>query len=652
MPAEDPGDAPTQTCENGINMGLFLHCSLIPALTIMGALSFLQRRGRRWAVDQRLPGLNGRFGVVVPLDVLGSLRNRWSYGFAFGAVSSSVMLLFSREYMPFPLPPWAKVIVYLAGALEVGIAYYPFFACLSTPCRLVGPTLGILYTLTWTVVSLWDMVTCPAGRELGKFQKPILRWPSVLCLIFLLGRFTHILVKAVRSNLRLQNDEDLDLMLQNHQAKYVQVLLRGRPPPEQDSVSKGEVKNWFERNVYEWDPYFKFPNRMIGTSIICFIGLYAMTVADYSLCDYAFDKLDRLVDSLSTLAASCNTTNNQFAELVPQLRKFSRVARDVWFVTTIFASLTSVTYTFHVLVCYRKQLKRLWAGQKSFIPEKFHSPSSAVSVAAITRYSGWQIAYTMWGYLIVHFVQFVLGLLVAYGLVLPIQQGRGLEVLSSLGMVILTLGMVIGLVILQIVLVQVFFLQEKISPTDKQKPLALNNRKAFHNFTYFFFFYNVMVGLGNCVIRLVASGVLGTWLVSRIDRTIVQRGYEVLDPGYRTWIGMIFADHHHSNPVMICFCHLLLAERQERGGVTPSQFNTPTACVRGMRIRQRWLLLYTLLRNPQLILLRKSCPPSRLSSPQASPNTPARDTLRVGFALGLRNSWSGAEDAAVDEENA
>lgn len=40
----------------------------------------------------------------------------------------------------------------------------------------------------------------------------------------------------------------------------------------------------------------------------------------------------------------------------------------------------------------------------------------------------------------------------------------------------LTIGLVIGLVILQVGLVQIFFLQDKISTTDKHKPLALNNR--------------------------------------------------------------------------------------------------------------------------------------------------------------------------------
>lgn len=45
----------------------------------------------------------------------------------------------------------------------------------------------------------------------------------------------------------------------------------------------------------------------------------------------------------------------------------------------------------------------------------------------------------------------------------------------------LTIGVVIGLVILQIVLVQIFFLQDKLSPTDKQKPLALNNRLVYYS---------------------------------------------------------------------------------------------------------------------------------------------------------------------------
>ncbi|KAG9333572.1 hypothetical protein JZ751_011309, partial [Albula glossodonta] len=189
-------DTPGPACENGIQMDLFLHCSLVPAFAIVAILSFLQRRSGRTPLDERLAILRGRFGVVVPLDVMGSLRNRWSYGFAFGAVSSSVLLLFSQDHLLFYMPPWASVLVFLVAALEVGMAYYPFFACLSTPLRGVGSILGILYTLTWIIVTLWDIVSCPGGS-----------WPSVLCMLFLLGRFVHMLVKHIRIHLGLEAEE-------------------------------------------------------------------------------------------------------------------------------------------------------------------------------------------------------------------------------------------------------------------------------------------------------------------------------------------------------------------------------------------------------------------------------------------------------------
>uniref|UniRef100_A0AAY4CZS9 STRA6-like n=1 Tax=Denticeps clupeoides TaxID=299321 RepID=A0AAY4CZS9_9TELE len=544
-------------------------------------LSAIQKRVKLLAVDERFPTLRGRFGIVVPLDFICNLSNRWSYGFAFGAISSSVLLLFSESYLPFYVPTWARAIVYLVGALEVGMAHYPFFACLSTPHRICGGVLGLLYSLMWITVSLWNIATCPDGPILGRWQKLVFQWPSVLSLLFLTGRFVHMLVKGVRIYLQLIPEED-QLFMQCHQVKYVKHLLC--KPAE-----RIQEKSWFQRNVYDWDPYFKFPNRIIGTAIISLIGLYTVNLADYSVSDYMFDRLDELKKSMAEIAASCNDTENPFTSLLPKFDQFCYIARKSWLATTIFASLTSVSYTFHVLACYRKHLRRLWAGQKEFLPTRFHKPSPAVSVVS---------------YFIVHFVQFVFALIFVYGVVLPIKEGHTVQWLISVGLIIVTIGLVIGLVIIQIVIVQLFFLQEKISSEDREKPLALNNRKAFHNFNYFLFFYNVIMGLSNCIMRLILSCLVGTWLVSRLDRTIMQRGYESMDPGYSTWIGMIFADHYHSNPIMICFCQLLLSQTLEKQRIraTYSQFNNimPVG-----RVKWRWLLFYTLLRNPGLVSLRK-----------------------------------------------
>lgn len=36
-------------------------------------------------------------------------------------------------------------------------------------------------------------------------------------------------------------------------------------------------KSWFQTRVYEWDPCFQFPSRMIGTTVLAFICLYLVS---------------------------------------------------------------------------------------------------------------------------------------------------------------------------------------------------------------------------------------------------------------------------------------------------------------------------------------------------------------------------------------
>ncbi|XP_035385507.1 stimulated by retinoic acid gene 6 protein-like isoform X2 [Electrophorus electricus] len=279
---------------------------------------------------------------------------------------------------------------------------------------------------------------------------------------------------------------------------------------------------------------------------------------------------------------------------------------NTWYVTTALAALSSVAHIGHVLVCYRKHIKRLWVGNRSFLPEKYRTPNSADSVAALAKYPGSQIAFVLWGYEIVHICLFLFGFVFVHLVVELILKDGFFYWLHSLVLLVSNFFIVMGLLMMQVLLVRFFFLQDKLSPEDQQKPLALNNRKAFHNFNYFFFFYNVILGVGSCVLRLFANSFVGLLLVSRIDRTIMPRGYELMDKGYRTWIGMIMADHYHSNPIMVCFCHLLLklSVEKQRDSKTYSRLNSTSGSPTEGRARARWLLVYTLLRNPKLVLLR------------------------------------------------
>nr|XP_054114037.1 stimulated by retinoic acid gene 6 protein-like isoform X4 [Callithrix jacchus] len=584
------------TCTSSVDMELFLHYSLIPSLFIILILSFLQRREHRRQRDDTSYLLGNRFGIIMPLDFVGTFSNRWSYGIAFGATANKVMFLFSEGYQPLQIPQWAQAFELLIGGLEVGLSHFPFFACLSSEFQLVSSTLGFCYSLIWFAVTILQVSQCPHGQFVGKYETLVFYWPSLLCLAFLLGRFLYMFVKALRVHLGWELQVEEKPVLEAHQAEHVKQLLR--TPHSQE-----EKKSWFQTRIYEWDPCFQFPSRMIGTIVLAFICLYLFIVIEFCMFVYVRDELDMFENKLESYITSVNHSGILTPGIL-QVKELISVTKGVWVATILPASLTCVSYLFHILVCYRKHIKRLWAGDKHFLPLRFHNPASSESVVAIARYSGWQIAYILWGYLIIHVVQSLCGMAIMYGLVLPIVHKQGLEMLRGLGIGILTISIVVGLMILQMWIAASFFLQPKLGTADKQKPLALNNRKAFHNFNYFLFFYNVLLGLGACLSRLFISCLLGTWLIARIDRTIMQSGYEGADmdsqkklrhhwranwlcsyimnstnrpcqevlpgltclwiSGFSAWIGMLYVDHYHTNPVLVSFCHILITDHRER----------------------------------------------------------------------------------------
>ncbi|XP_072698127.1 stimulated by retinoic acid gene 6 protein-like [Canis lupus baileyi] len=591
------------TCVGSVDLELFLHYSLIPSLFIILVLSFLQKRDHRKQRDETSRLLGKRFEIIIPLDFVGTFSNRWSYGIAFGATANKVMFLFSEGYQPLQIPQWAQAFVLLIGGMEVGLSHFPFFACLSSEFQLVSSILGFSYSLIWFAVTILYITECPHGQFLGRYETVMFYWPSLLCLAFLLGRFLHMFVKSLRVHLGWELPMEEKPFLEAHQAEHVKRLLR--KPPLQESK-----KSWFQTRIYEWDPCFQFPSRMIGTIVLAFICLYLFIVIEFCMFVFVRDELDVFEGELEYYIASMNQTGT-LTPVILQVKELMSVSKGVWLVTILPASFTCVSYLFHILACYRKHMKRLWAGNKHFLPSKFHNPSSAESVVAIARYSGWQIAYILWGYLIIHVVQSLCGMLIMYGLVLPIIHNQGLEMLQGLGIGTLTISIVLGIMILQVWIASSFFLQPKMSAADKQKPLALDNRRVFHNFNYFLFFYNVLLGLGACLSRLLISCILGTWLIARIDRTIMQNGYEGADMGFNAWIGMLYVDHYHTNPVLVSFCNILIIGHRERRlqrAIKYWYLNQSAGPRISTRSRTRWLLLQTLVNNPRLVMLRKSRP--------------------------------------------
>ncbi|XP_026990489.1 stimulated by retinoic acid gene 6 protein-like isoform X2 [Tachysurus fulvidraco] len=566
-------------CKNFGN--LFVPLSMLPSVFILLLLSFVEHRKELCECERRFPFLSGRFSFVVPVDFTGKMQNRWSYGFAFGAVTPFMIKLMLITTNTLNFPSYLAVLQLVITALMVSIACMPLFACLSTPHRLLGGILGLLYSTSWLIALLWKLILC--GEPLyNDLQINRLNWlhniPQLLCMVFLVCRFCSIIKKGMKNRIRNYMQEEVE----KHEYKHVQRLLRR---PTELSVQK----SWFQRKVYEWDPYFKFPNRIIATVVLCFLSLYMIVTTEQM---YSWNWTQKIYSFFECFI--------QTSTLKTHLNYFIYT----WYISAACATVSSLAHISQVLVYYRKHIRSLRAGEKKYLPKKYRL-NSVYGVMGFLKYPGYQIAFSMWGYVIVHVAMFTIGLMFVYLVISPIREEGFLKWLNSLAMSLANFFTLIALMGLQRIMCQIFFLQDKVSPTDKDKPLALKNRRAFHNFNYFFFFFNMILGVMNCLLRVIKSAAVGLMLVSRIERTIMPEGFETLDSSYCMWVGMIVADHYHTNPVLVCFCHLLLKHTSE--GIKDQGYSRLNRePLEKNRVCIRWQLVYTLLRNPKLILLRKN----------------------------------------------
>ncbi|KAJ6653489.1 hypothetical protein lerEdw1_009161 [Lerista edwardsae] len=334
-----------ETCRSSVDLDLMLHYSLLPSAVIILLLSCLEKRARRRSVDEKCPLLDRRGGVIVPLDFVGAFSNRWSLGFAFGATADKVMVMFSEGYIPLHVPTWAKAFVVLIGALEVGLSSYPFFACLSTHFQITGAILGFLYSGTWFAVTLVYIVQCPHGQVIGEYENVVFYWPPLLCLAFLLGKFAHMFVSALQVRTQQDLPSEKTSFLEVHQAHYVQQLMR-KPPLQQPQ------KSWIQRNIYDWDPHFRFPTRMISTAVFTIICLYIFVVFEFYVYKLVSGALETLAKNFEALVASGNASEAT-ASSVQHMNEILDVTEGVWLFTTYTAYLTCISYVFHILVCYR-----------------------------------------------------------------------------------------------------------------------------------------------------------------------------------------------------------------------------------------------------------------------------------------------------------
>jgi len=233
------------------------------------------------------------------------------------------------------------------------------------------------------------------------------------------------------------------------------------------------------------------------------------------------------------------------------------------------------------------------------------------------RFSGFQIAYAIAGFIVLGIslsgVFFILGV---------IFKNEDLSRLVRRFVIALlpTVGMAVFVWLFQLFLAHFFFRNRDFPKIT----ITVDNRRLFSIMSFFFFFYNILLGFISCFKRIIVGMLLGVLFLARIDRTSWMRGFQRWDGAVVAYLGFINLLVAHSHPVMLMFCQLLINRDKHRGleetlpanqsvkQGSPEENGNATVYTRHLRLPRlsqkavnRWHIAVTLLRNPSLIKYRK-----------------------------------------------
>jgi len=212
------------------------------------------------------------------------------------------------------------------------------------------------------------------------------------------------------------------------------------------------------------------------------------------------------------------------------------------------------------------------------------------------------VTYTTWGFIflfaVISFLTFQVATLFVFG---------STNIVGTFLFVILV-PFIVSLILIRLLnrlvsslLAKFCFLQ------NKSKVLALKNLRTYSLFLYFKFFYDCFTGLAFCLVRMFNSILIGVLFMPRVDYSFMGRGLERMDPAFMSYIGYLHWESHHTNPIAIVFCELMRKSRKQKR----KELTSSSSClsyseqIKRNQIINRWKMCYILIKNPDLIKLRR-----------------------------------------------
>lgn len=610
--------------------------SLIASACIIVCLMMLEKR-----TSTACSCVGQRPGIVFPVNLLDHGCDNFGYAMAFGSVTSYCFKLFFNDGNIFDNGPgWSKTLYVMLYVLSYGLMFYPLFACLTTTWVFIGSFLGLGYTGLWIYWNLRTLILCSDLSQNDENLLPgrdiAVQIPVLFCLICLFVRYGFLIVLHVkhivkeRTLRKVVTQHEREHLGTRYNVAYVKELLVPRcglngpqeiSQPEVNPSLRKKIRILIRRYVYQNDPTFKYSPRIICIFTVALICAYQFGIL-IILGVYQLQKfVPQLYPAPENKSAHSNTTDDdkENASTLYQLRLLIRVLNGSMMFSFAVSSLMTFFATFRILTEYRRQIKMMYKGNFSSLPFRRDSRHPQFIMSDNISYAGSQVAYTLWGYVIVFLALTCVCMIVMYLIVLPILGKVSKIFLKSFW------NLLSGFAVLQAVkigqtLMSRGFLQHRTSQDERGKVLstpvlALNNRKVYHNVSYFLFFFYIVLGVFGCLVTILKGVLLGIVYLARLDKCGLVSGFETWDKGYMYYVSFLHLEECHRHPVLLVFCDILLDSTHKKRHFTMRNYGSADSVrdsttgtqdtmyyINGSRrlAINRWHKAYTLIRNPKI----------------------------------------------------
>ncbi|XP_077988456.1 stimulated by retinoic acid gene 6 protein-like [Glandiceps talaboti] len=575
-------------CPLGSHNMITLTIRIPVAITIILLLSLFEKR-QKMATNV----CGGRPSFSIAVNLLDEHDNMIGYLCAFGLTANSALnLLSGMSFLDIDgLPSWTGVFMSGVNVLIVCILYHPFFDCLKQTNILLRSVLGLLYSTFKFVLFVVELRECPSNYNVTSEMEENYFWASnvlqFICCGIIWIRFLVFIFKELLS------------MYDNNHRKHKRKSIRDQSwgiyvrhilnKPRSNTVHIAEQSSgWLDKlkgSLYRPVPGFKYSRRMLGTLVVSILLIYKISVLEIPNLISTSNKIHTELKNLEFF-----TKHTDYGEDFVGFKQVADSLDSVFHISMGLSAVAVIYFMADTLCSYRRHLLRMFAGNKSFLPEK--KSSCASSLVCYLKYSGYQIGFIFWAFMALQISIALVIIMIIYQIVIPIREGYNSNFIDQLSFVwpSCVFG---GLIYLaQLAWAKYSFLQ------GEGKNMALDNRRMFHVTSFTMFYFNIILGLISCMSRLFRSLFFGLVYLGRLDRSVLQRDIELIDPGYRAYVGFLLVEEAHVHPVLLTFCNLLTDIQSEKE--FKNQGLSLQSTFKSKRARNLWFVAYTLIRNPSL----------------------------------------------------